>query len=232
MKKREWLSLLVLALTAVAAILIGIKTISITGVDGMRLMRPETKQLLAEITILFAAAGGILCLVKDGRIRFGLLTVEAAIFTWIHQAFLPMVVSGIYLIVIIGLGRKIRKILDPDQRFASQSSATKMADLTLGAVALILLYCLMSLAGIGSIGAVRIAAAAIGAWVCIPAVSKLDRSMIEHWKERKPESIGIALLWAFIFTMILLQVGSMNICADYDSLHYGLRSEYVLNDGG
>lgn len=24
----------------------------------------------------------------------------------------------------------------------------------------------------------------------------------------------------------------MNICADYDSLHYGLRSEYILNDGG
>lgn len=24
----------------------------------------------------------------------------------------------------------------------------------------------------------------------------------------------------------------MNICADYDSLHYGLRSEYVLDNGG
>ena len=232
MKKREWLSLLLLALTAVAAILIGIKTIYITGVDGMRLMRPETKELLTEIAILFAAAGGILCLVKDGRIRLGLLAVEAAIFTWIHQAFLPMVVSGIYLIVIIGLGRKIRKILDPDQRFAFQSPATTMADFTLGSVALILLYCLMSLAGIGSIGAVRIAAAAIGAWICIPAICKPDRSMIDRWKDTKPELVVIALLWAFIFTMILLQVGRMNICADYDSLHYGLRSEYVLNDGG
>lgn len=24
----------------------------------------------------------------------------------------------------------------------------------------------------------------------------------------------------------------MNICADYDSLHYGLRNEYVLDNGG
>ena len=31
--------------------------------------------------------------------------------------------------------------------------------------------------------------------------------------------------------MVLLQAGRMNICADYDSLHYGLRSEYILNDG-
>ena len=41
-------------------------------------------------------------------------------------------------------------------------------------------------------------------------------------------SICIALM----FAMILLQAGRMNICADYDSLHYGLRNEYVLDNGG
>ena len=40
MKKREWLSLMLLALTVAAALFVGIRTIYITGVDGIRLMRP------------------------------------------------------------------------------------------------------------------------------------------------------------------------------------------------
>ena len=35
-----------------------------------------------------------------------------------------------------------------------------------------------------------------------------------------------------MFAMILLQAGRMNICADYVPLHYGLRNEYVLDNGG
>lgn len=45
-------------------------------------------------------------------------------------------------------------------------------------------------------------------------------------------TVGVSLCLAFFFAMVLLQAGRMNICADYDSLHYGLRSEYILNDGG
>ena len=62
-------------------------------------------------------------------------------------------------------------------------------------------------------------------------IQALSVKMAE-WRENKPVSLAIAAMYALIFSMILLQVGRMNICADYDSLHYGLRSEYVLNDGG
>ena len=40
-----------------------------------------------------------------------------------------------------------------------------------------------------------------------------------------------AALLAFIITMVLIQAGRMNIELDYDSLHYGLRSAYVLDNG-
>lgn len=40
-----------------------------------------------------------------------------------------------------------------------------------------------------------------------------------------------AALLAFILTMLFLQAGRLNRELDYDSLHYGLRSVYVLDNG-
>lgn len=46
-----------------------------------------------------------------------------------------------------------------------------------------------------------------------------------------PENVLQALLLAFIFTMFFLQAGRLNHELDYDSLHYGLRSAYILDNG-
>ena len=252
MKKREWLSLILLAFTVAAAVLIGIRTIYITGVDGVRLLQPATKSLLAEVTMLFTAAVVILMVIKEGRLRLGLLILEAAVFCWIHQAFLPMAVSGIYFVLIIRVGNGIRVLLDTEKIFSKRRDenqnlaegaggfdwAAMMADFTMGSMALILLFCLMSLAGIGSIGATRIAAGLIGIGTFLPtwpgnkAYKENGKTAVGKCFTQGPMRFGIACMIAFIFTMVLLQAGRMNICADYDSLHYGLRSEYVLNDGG
>ena len=53
------------------------------------------------------------------------------------------------------------------------------------------------------------------------------------WKrvpQRTMISLEMSICIALMFAMILLQAGRMNICADYDSLHYGLRNEYVLDN--
>lgn len=237
MKKREWLSLFMLALTAVPALLINIGYIYMMGVDGRRLMMPETKWLLFEIAVLFGIVFFTLCLTGDRRLRFGLLFLEAAVFCWIHQVFLPMIVSGLYAAVIVRAGSGIRSFLDKEQWFPEYHMTTAMADFTLGCVGLILLYCLMSLAGIGDITCTRIAAGIVGAGTLLPVFPGADarkigrRKIREHLDKKGPVSWTTAMLIAFIFSMILLQAGRMNICADYDSLHYGLRSEYVLNDG-
>lgn len=39
------------------------------------------------------------------------------------------------------------------------------------------------------------------------------------------------LLLSLTAVMVLLQAGRLNISLDYDSLHYGLRSQYILNNG-
>lgn len=46
-----------------------------------------------------------------------------------------------------------------------------------------------------------------------------------------PETNLQAVLAAFALTMVMVQAGRLNISLDYDSLHYGLRSAYVLDNG-
>ena len=226
MRKREWLSLVMLACTVVPALLISYNKIFRTGVDGARFLRPETQGLLLEIAILFGVAFAVMVLIRNQKLRIGVLALEAAVFTWIHQAFLPVVVSGLYLAVIVCVGSAARRWLDREHWFGECRLTMMMADFTLGSIGLILLYGIMSLLGVGSIPVTRVAAIGLGIVAGYPA---LRRMSVKTAKEKISWPAAMAV--AFIFAMLLLQVGRMNICADYDSLHYGLRSEYVFNDG-
>ena len=78
-------------------------------------------------------------------------------FLWIHQVFLPVLVSGAYLAAVIRCGSALRRLLDRHRRLPEYHGVTCMADLTLGCSLLITVFCLMSLAGIGSIGNTRLA---------------------------------------------------------------------------
>lgn len=239
MKRREWLSLIVLALVTVSALLIGCGYIYVTGVDGNRLKRPETIRLLMEMAVVFVMFFATIGRVRNFRLCSALLVLEAAVFTWIHQAFLPMVVSGLYLAFILKTGSMFRRFLDRDHWFAEYNGLTAMADFTLGCGLLILLFCLMSLAGIGGIPYTRAAVMLLAALFWLPLLFSKERRQrlkprhpaVTSWAG-KPLSISAVLLFALILTMLCLQIGRMNICVDYDSLHYGLRSEYILNDGG
>lgn len=237
MKKREWISLIILAMAVVPAVLIGIGQIYVTGVDGERLKRAETVWLLLEIAALFFAAFLSISLAKTNRQRLGLLFLLASVFSWLHQVFVPAALSGLYLAVIIKCGSGIRRAFSGRAPFPEYHGITIMADFTLGSGILILFYCLLSLAGAGSIACTRIAVCCALALSFIPAVSGREEKkrarerLAGFWTEKRTVSLGMALFIAFIFSMVLLQAGRMNICADYDSLHYGLRTEYILNDG-
>ena len=69
MKKREWLSLAMLACTVVPALLISYNKIFRTGIDGERFLRSETQWLLLEVAILFGAAFAILMCIRNQKLR-------------------------------------------------------------------------------------------------------------------------------------------------------------------
>ena len=71
MKRREWVSLIILALVAVPALLVAIGQIYVTGVDGIRFRRPETIDLLTEITVLFFLYLSVILKIESNRIRMG-----------------------------------------------------------------------------------------------------------------------------------------------------------------
>ena len=111
MKKREWAVLTFMAMAAVSALLIGIGKIYVIGIDGDRLREPETLGLLAETAVLFAAFFLELRLRKKLLWRAVLMGVTASVFLWIHQAFLPVLVSGLYLLVLAGFGRFLLEVM-------------------------------------------------------------------------------------------------------------------------
>ena len=71
MKRREWASLIILALAAVTALLVAIGQVYVTGVDGIRLRRTETIDLLTEIAVLFFLYLFTIWKIESNRIRTG-----------------------------------------------------------------------------------------------------------------------------------------------------------------
>ena len=101
MKRREWVSLIILALVAVPALLVAIGQIYVTGVDGIRLRRPETIDLLTEITVLFFLYLSVIRKIELNRIRMGAVLLITAGFLWLHRAFTAMLLSGTYVLVLL-----------------------------------------------------------------------------------------------------------------------------------
>ena len=139
-------------------------------------------------------------------------------------------------------------------------------DFLLGCGAVMILFCLMSVLGVGSIGALKTAVAAtgIGTMACNGrgairkaaeytgrqrqydgSGSSLDAGGVVRKRNdgcdwRNPDAGGAggsrerrfkALLVVFMIVMVLIQVGRMGISLDFDSLWYGVRSEYILDNG-
>lgn len=237
MKKREWLSIIILAMVTVVSLLIGIGQLYVTGVDGDRLWEPESLWLLFETATLFGVFFLIFRRTKTWRLRSILLFLVIFVFTWIHQVFLPMVVSGLYFLFILKTGSLLRVLFDRDRYFVEYHDVTAMADFVLGSGLVILLCCLMSLFGIGSIVHTRIAVMVLAAVFIIPLLASSTLRLYMKPKMLRyvmgtpgPMSWTAAVLISLILAMIFLQAGRMNIAVDYDSLHYGLRSEYILNN--
>ena len=226
-----------MAMAAVSALLIGIGEIYVIGVDGDRLKETETLHLLGETAALFAVLFLTLSLIRRRAACALLLGAVSSVFLWLHQAFLPVLASGLYLCALVGTGQIFLGLLDRKRQLAPGHLVTWMASLILGCGLTILLFCAMSLLGVGGIGNTRAAAvilflAAGFRWVQSLKTKEGSYRLQKLFHESGRIQPVIAGLLAFILAMLLLQAGRMNLCIDYDSLHYSLRSQYILDNGG
>ena len=216
------------------------------------LRNTRTLLMMAEVVLvffwnLFCLAGGRGRKPGTGShrgVRALGLAAGTVLFTWCHRIFLPLAVSGIYMAVLILAGRQLLRLFLEERQLSAPIpflQRTSMC-LVLGSALWMVLVCLVSLTGHGG----------LMLWRGLAAVMALTAVVLEIlWGRRnkqvlpgawlkavknsadkgRSESMAQAALLAFIITMVLIQAGRMNIELDYDSLHYGLRSAYVLDNG-
>ncbi len=211
-----WVFLLVLA----AGVLHSLKSLLHQETFRWIVNQNEYRTMLAETAGLLAAFCTFGLFISERRQRIGAAALLLSIFLWAHEVFFPVLVSGLYMAYLVFAGRFLRTVL---WKLPEEDGIG--SDFLTGTSFLITVFCLMSALGIGSIpyltGFVLISGAAgLIAWR--PHFSSKGQ---QHWNRRE------ILLLAFLMTMVCLQAGRLNISIDYDSLWYGLRSGYILNNG-
>ena len=212
----------------------------------------RTWHMLAELAVLivFLEAAGLLA--RDRRTRAGLLLFISAAFLWIHRSFAAVIVSGAYLCLLGILGETL---LVPARRGAAglriPGYLRAAEDLLTGCAAEMILTAFLSGVHMGGAGMLKKALALLLVTGLLVFLLFRSLGLVPFWPEELPpdraHAPGAARLSAdsgareertdravrlLILALLLLEAGRMNITLDYDSVHYGLRSLYVLDNGG
>ena len=271
---------LFLVLFCVAAVLIPAKTLFTgNGFFADYIHFTESKRMYVEIAILAVLIFGGLALLKRGRSRMYWLTAVVLVFSWIHVVFLPMVVSAMYLISLLAIGRFLRKRVFFRGTVWERPYFSFYMDFLFGASFAIVVYCLLSALGVGKIAWMRLSVYALGvaalgfdfssiscqcimgwqtlSWM-LDGRDKVSVHVIEAGKQallftgrhfwnrkcrNKPAGSGVSreiprrvrrawtLAAGWCVLMFLIQVGRLNIALDFDTLWYGVRSQYIVAGG-
>lgn len=226
-------------LWAVSAAVLGIALIKviIKGPLGPIILgNREAVLMMAELAFVFLWNLCWLSFIKDRRKQIAGIVIGTGIFTWLHQIFLPLVLSGIYLFIIIKVGEILNGLFDKNERLYG---VEKLAmGLVTGSAFWLTLVCAISFTGHGglklwrALWTVLFLAVLVYLFYSKRLKKKKGEPLFQYnWQALLPDTRLQAALGAFLLTMILLQAGRLNLELDYDSLHYGLRSASVLDNG-
>lgn len=246
---------LFLVLFCVAAVLIPAKTLFTgNGFFADYIHFTESKRMYVEIAILAVLIFGGLALLKRGRSRMYWLLAVVLVFSWIHVVFLPMVVSAVYLLSLLAIGRFLRKRVFFRGTVRERSYFSFYMDFLFGASFAIVVYCLLSALGVGKIAWMRLIVYALGVAALGFDFSSISCQCIRGWQtlswmldgrdkvsvqavsgasreipRRVRRAWTLAAGWCVL--MFLIQVGRLNIALDFDTLWYGVRSQYIVAGG-
>ena len=174
---------LFLVLFCVAAVLIPAKTLFTgNGFFADYIHFTESKRMYVEIAILAVLIFGGLALLKRGRSRMYWLTAVVLVFFWIHVVFLPMVVSAVYLISLLAIGRFLRKQVFFRGTVWERPYFSFYMDFLFGASFAIVVYCLLSALGVGKIAWMRLSVYALGVAALGFDFSSISCQCIRGWQ--------------------------------------------------
>ena len=222
-------------LSAASAFLILKRTVA-----GSVLADPGTKMMVLELAVLLIWLFIAFYFFRGSNVSLVLCVVVPYVFLWLHRIALPVLAAGAYAAYLILLGELLGTVCGG--RKENDRIMGYAHDFVLGSSLQIVIVCMFSAFGIGGavffrrqvivtavIAGIALYLLKAGAWLTGNAVELLpDEGELK--KEEKYRALISAAL-AVIFTFLLMQAARINIAADYDSLHYGLRSQYVLDNG-
>ena len=237
---------LFLVLFCVAAVLIPAKTLFTgNGFFADYIHFTESKRMYVEIAILAVLIFGGLALLKRGRSRMYWLLAVVLVFSWIHVVFLPMVVSAAYMLSLLAIGRFLRKQVFFRETIWERPYFSFYMDFLFGTSFAIVVYCILSALGVGKIAWMRLSVYALGVAALGFDFSSISCQCIMGWQtlswmldgsggsreipRRVRRAWTLAAGWCVL--MFLIQVGRLNIALDFDTLWYGVRSQYIVAGG-
>lgn len=203
-------------------------TIGLTGYSAWQLLgkgllswhisQPETGWMMAEFAVVWLF---LFMSVRKSRL---LMAVLLPVFFWLHQIFLPVGLSAIYVGYLILAGMWfartfLRKELDVCWNFMIGSGIT------------VAVFCLLSLIQMGSIWKLRMWVAGSGCVLAVWGWRLFWRKRKLFQKPEEDHGLVYGLMVSAVFALLLLQAGRMNAAVDFDSIWYGVRSDVMLDSG-
>lgn len=231
-----------IAVIILSLILFGTDALVIRGVYSWASGTAQYHSMIIELLLYGLLLTLCFFLPKAPAVKLTAATAAGAVFFWCHAVFLPVLISGLYVLLICALGRLM------NHYFPLEAKASLSSDFLYGCAAVITLFCLMSALGIGAIPNLRLAVGILtaglilyyGKTISISPKNRLPRSSQPDFAENFAKTdthcpifqdrLSLLML-AFILLMFLLQAGRMNISLDHDTLWYCVRSEYMLDNG-
>lgn len=226
--------LLVLWACALAAIAYSADQLLVKGILSWHRQQREYYRMMAEVAVLFSVFTLLYGVTKSRILKAAGTLAVLTVFFWGHMVFLPVAVSGFYIAYLILLGEFFCSTI-----LRRSGSGEMEVDFLAGCLLVILVFCLMSAAGIGAIEYLQVFVAVSGILLLMrqlflrrKAGGALVRGNSRQAGQKGGENRWLtALCFAFLVTMFCIQAGRMNTALDFDSLWYGIRSRYVLDNG-
>ena len=186
--------------------------------------QPAYRRGILELLIVFAVLVLSLKLSKSrlSRQLFSVVLI-AGVFLFLHSYFFAALIGILYIGELVLLGRMINELILPTE-LKGESFGWFISGVSLQ----IVVVALCSILEIGTAERLRLVFAAL-----CPIAFLVNRRTLHRMTRELTERPGISnsmeiICVAGIVTLFLLQMGRANICLDYDSVWYGLRSDYML----
>lgn len=187
--------------------------------------QPQTQYAFVEIALITAINAYVLTRKIHVKYRLLILMAGIIIFSFLHSFIWALLIGLVYIILTIHIGNIFSRLLRVEKRIHSSFS--------IGFAVILAVVAILSFFKIGTPYYLR----RVLPFLMALAVFFDRKEIVKNYRKLPEieEHVGSLLeskvgLWSSIFAIsaIYVVIGKANFCTDYDSLWYGLRSEYVL----